>query len=89
MTSFPIDIVKIDQSFVRRMLESAKDEEIVRAVINLSATLGLRVIAEGIETPGHLARLRELGCDYGQGYLFSKPVDAAAIETLLASQPVW
>ncbi|HEX8409595.1 MAG TPA: bifunctional diguanylate cyclase/phosphodiesterase [Thermoanaerobaculia bacterium] len=87
--SFPIDIVKIDQSFVRRMLESAKDEEIVRAVINLSATLGLRVVAEGIETAGHLARLRELGCDYGQGYLFSKPVDAAAIETLLASQPVW
>jgi diguanylate cyclase (GGDEF)-like protein len=87
--SFPIDIVKIDQSFVRRMLESAKDEEIVRAVINLSSTLGLRVVAEGIETAGHLARLRELGCDYGQGYLFSKPVDAAAIETLLASNPVW
>jgi diguanylate cyclase (GGDEF)-like protein len=87
--SFPIDIVKIDQSFVRRMHESGKDEEIVRAVINLSATLGLRVIAEGIETAEHLARLRELGCDYGQGYLFSKPVDAAAIEALLASQPVW
>ena len=87
--SFPIDIVKIDQSFVRRMLESAKDEEIVRAVINLSATLGLRVVAEGIETAGHLARLRELGCDYGQGYLFSKPVDAAAIETLLAAEKTW
>jgi diguanylate cyclase (GGDEF)-like protein len=87
--SFPIDIVKIDQSFVRRMLENAKDEEIVRAVINLSATLGLRVIAEGIETAEHLARLRELGCDYGQGYLFSKPVDAAAIETLLAAGKVW
>ncbi|MDQ3280422.1 MAG: EAL domain-containing protein [Acidobacteriota bacterium] len=87
--SFPIDIVKIDQSFVRRMLESAKDEEIVRAVINLSATLGLRVIAEGIETAEHLARLRELGCDYGQGYLFSKPVDAAAIEALLAAEKVW
>jgi diguanylate cyclase (GGDEF)-like protein len=87
--SFPIDIVKIDQSFVRRMLESAKDEEIVRAVINLSATLGLKVIAEGIETADHLARLRELGCDYGQGYLFSKPVDAAAIEALLAAGKVW
>jgi diguanylate cyclase (GGDEF)-like protein len=87
--SFPIDIVKIDQSFVRRMLESAKDEEIVRAVINLSATLGLRVVAEGIETAEHLARLRELGCDYGQGYFFSKPVDAAAIEVLLAAGKVW
>jgi diguanylate cyclase (GGDEF)-like protein len=87
--SFPIDIVKIDQSFVRRMHESAKDEEIVRAVINLSATLGLRVVAEGIETAEHLARLRELGCDYGQGYHFSKPVDAAAIETLLAANKVW
>jgi diguanylate cyclase (GGDEF)-like protein len=87
--SFPIDIVKVDQSFVRRMIESPKDDEIVRAVINLSGTLGLRVIAEGIETADHLARLRELGCDYGQGYLFSKPVDAAAIETLLAAQKVW
>jgi diguanylate cyclase (GGDEF)-like protein len=87
--SFPIDIVKIDQSFVRRMLDSPKDEEIVRAVINLSATLGLRVIAEGIETAEHLARLRDLGCDYGQGYFFSKPVDAAAIETLLAAGTVW
>ncbi|HEX8172498.1 MAG TPA: EAL domain-containing protein [Thermoanaerobaculia bacterium] len=87
--SFPIDIVKIDQSFVRRMFENPKDEEIVRAVINLSATLGLRVIAEGIETPAHLTRLRELACDYGQGYLFSKPVDAAAIEALLAEERVW
>ena len=87
--SFPVDIVKVDQSFVRRMMESPKDDEIVRAVINLSATLGLRVIAEGIETAEHLARLRELGCDYGQGYLFSKPVDAAAIEALLAQEKVW
>ena len=87
--SFPIDIVKVDQSFVRRMTENAKDEEIVRAVINLSATLGLRVIAEGIETAEHLARLRDLGCDYGQGYLFSKPVDAAAIEVLLAADKSW
>lgn len=44
---------------------------------------------EGIETAEHLARLRELGCDYGQGYLFSKPADAAAIEALLATGPVW
>jgi diguanylate cyclase (GGDEF)-like protein len=87
--SFPIDVVKIDQSFVRRMLDSPKDEEIVRAVINLSTTLGLRVIAEGIETAGHLARLRQLGCDYGQGYFFSKPVDAASIEALLAEGKVW
>jgi EAL domain-containing protein (putative c-di-GMP-specific phosphodiesterase class I) len=87
--SFPVDIVKVDQSFVRRMMESPKDDEIVRAVINLSGTLGLLVIAEGIETIEHLGRLRELGCDYGQGYLFSKPVDAAAIEALLAAEKVW
>ena len=87
--SFPIDIVKIDQSFVRRMLESARDEEIVRAVINLSATLGLRVVAEGIETAAHLTRLRALGCDYGQGYLFSRPVDASAAEALLGENKVW
>lgn len=84
---FPVDIVKIDQSFVRGMTTNPKDEEIVRAILNLSQILGLRVVAEGIETAEHLARLRQLGCSHGQGYFFSKPVAAAAAQVMLGSRP--
>ena len=84
---FPVDIVKIDQSFVRGMTDNPKDEEIVRAILNLAQILGLRVVAEGIETAEHLARLRQLGCSHGQGYLFSRPVPAAAAQALLESKP--
>jgi diguanylate cyclase (GGDEF)-like protein len=86
---FPVDIVKVDQSFVRGMITNPKDEEIVRAVVNLAEILGLGVVAEGIETAEHLAHLKQLGCSYGQGYLFSKPVDTTAIEALLRSNPQW
>lgn len=89
LQTFPIDIVKIDQSFVRGMAENPKDEEIVRAIVQLAEILGLRSVAEGIETGIHLQYLRKLECTYGQGYLFSKPTDAAAAEALLASAPRW
>ena len=86
---FPIDIVKIDQSFVKGMIENPKDEEIVRAIINLAQILGLGVVAEGIETATHLARLRELGCGHGQGYFFSKPGDPETIGALVGRNPRW
>lgn len=84
---FPVDIVKIDQSFVKGMTTNPKDEEIVRAILNLAQILGLRVVAEGIETAEHLARLRQLGCSHGQGYFFSRPLPAAAAQVLLETQP--
>jgi diguanylate cyclase (GGDEF)-like protein len=85
----PVDIVKIDQSFIRGMTTNPRDEEIVRAIINLAGILGLRVVAEGVETADHLAHLRELGCAYGQGYFFSKPVDAGSAEALLEANKRW
>lgn len=71
---FPVDIVKIDRSFVTSMLQDANSTKIVEAVILLAHGLGKRTIAEGIESADVAHRLKELGCDFGQGYYFSRPV---------------
>ena len=63
--------------------------EIVRTIVALAGNLGMHVTAEGIETAEQLAQLRALQCDYGQGYLFSKPMDGEAMKMLLASRPQW
>ena len=63
--------------------------EIVRTIKTLAGNLGLEVIAEGVETLDQLRHLSALGCEYGQGYLFSKPVDAEAAEALIAKRPDW
>ncbi len=77
LTSFPIDVVKIDRSFITKMLSNEQDYQIVLAILTLARNLGKRVVAEGIELTEHLDELREMGCDYGQGYLFSRPLCAA------------
>lgn len=69
----PLDFVKVDGSFVQGLGSDAGDERIVSAVIDLARNLGLRSIGEGVETPEQLHRLRELGCDQAQGYLFARP----------------
>ena len=79
LRAFPINILKIDQSFVRAIGTEREDCEIVAAVIAPAKSLGLSVVAEGVENPGQLAVLRRLHCPYVQGYLFSRPtpIDAA------------
>ncbi len=72
----PLSFVKIDQSFVLGLGRNQGDERIVAAVVDLAANLGMRSIAEGVETSDHLARLRELGCDQAQGYLFARPLSS-------------
>ncbi len=74
LRSFPVDILKIDRSFVRDVVHSDEDRAIVRGVIQIAHRLGLRTVAEGIEEPRQLAIMRELGCDAGQGYLWTEPV---------------
>ncbi|MGD1805844.1 EAL domain-containing protein [Dapis sp. BLCC M126] len=82
---FPINTLKIDKSFVTNMGVNGENYEIVRAIITLAHSLGLDVVAEGIETEAQLAQLKDLGCEYGQGFLFSKPVDVTQATALLGS----
>jgi diguanylate cyclase (GGDEF)-like protein/PAS domain S-box-containing protein len=77
---FPVETIKVDRSFVAGLGIESEDSTIVEAVVRLGQSLGLSVVAEGIESPLQLARLRELGCDRGQGYLFGRPRPAALIE---------
>jgi diguanylate cyclase (GGDEF)-like protein/PAS domain S-box-containing protein len=76
---FPLDILKVDRSFVEELGVSVEGEEIVSAVINLAHALGLRVVAEGVETTLQLEVLQAFECDLAQGYLFSKPLPASEI----------
>ncbi|AFY80588.1 PAS domain S-box/diguanylate cyclase (GGDEF) domain-containing protein [Oscillatoria acuminata PCC 6304] len=85
----PIDTLKIDRSFVSRMSSEAESLEIVRTCIDLAHNLHMDVVAEGVETLEQLAQLRALQCESGQGYLFSRPVDATTATALLMSMPQW
>ena len=76
---FPIDRLKIDASFVRGAPHKPKNVEIIRSILSLARGLGIEVIAEGIETEEERDLLDSLGCEYGQGYLFARPMEAAAI----------
>jgi PAS domain S-box-containing protein len=84
LQQFPFDTLKIDRSLVVGMDESTPGEAIVRAIIEMARSLRLGVIAEGIETCRQARQLRSMGCRYGQGYLFSRPVDLAELRALLA-----
>ncbi|MCW2994410.1 MAG: diguanylate cyclase domain protein [Conexibacter sp.] len=83
----PLTFVKIDRTFVTGVGTDHEDDRIVAAVIDLASNLGLRSIAEGVETPTQLQRLRDLGCDQAQGYLFARPMPAADVGAALARAP--
>lgn len=80
---YPFDTLKIDRSFVSRLPASHENTEIVRAIAGLARSLGMDMVAEGIETQAQLEWLRDLGCRYGQGYWFSPPVPLARLKELL------
>lgn len=86
---FPIDTLKIDRSFVSSMENGSENGEIVRTVIALAKALNLNIIAEGIETIHQLHQLRILGCEYGQGFLFSRPVPLEEAQALLEDKGRW
>jgi diguanylate cyclase (GGDEF)-like protein/PAS domain S-box-containing protein len=81
---FPSTTLKVDRSFVGRMGDGEENAEIVRTILLLARNLGMRVVAEGVETEAQLARLQSLSCDYGQGFLFSQAVNAAAVGRILS-----
>ena len=79
----PFDTLKIDRTFVSRVDEKGENSEILQTIISLAKNLKMRVIAEGIETESQLAVLRNLNCDFGQGYLLAKPQSRENTEKLL------
>jgi diguanylate cyclase (GGDEF)-like protein/PAS domain S-box-containing protein len=96
---FPLDVLKIDRSFVSRLGVTSpptdqrgrgrRTSEIVSTIVALAKALDMEVVAEGIETTVHLQILRAMGCRYGQGWLFSKPLTVEAAERLMDEDPVW
>lgn len=82
LKQFPVDILKIDRSFIMDMHESPKNKSIVRTIVELAHNLDFNVIAEGVEHKSHLSTLSELGCEEYQGYYFSKPLEIADFESL-------
>jgi EAL domain-containing protein (putative c-di-GMP-specific phosphodiesterase class I) len=81
---FPVRKIKIDRAFVRDLETSSEDQAIVAAIMALAGSLGLAVVAEGVETEAQLELLRRRGCEYAQGYLFARPIGGEAVAALLA-----
>jgi diguanylate cyclase (GGDEF)-like protein/PAS domain S-box-containing protein len=88
LSTLPLDCLKIDRSFVARLGAGHAEEAVVRSIVLLGSSLGKVVVAEGIETPEQLQRLRRLGCRYGQGYLLGRPQKPQHVSSVLASDPV-
>jgi EAL domain-containing protein (putative c-di-GMP-specific phosphodiesterase class I) len=91
LLTFPIDVLKIDRSFVSTIGGDGDRSDLALAIVNLAKTLQLKTVAEGVEREDQFDFLRSLGCDLGQGYYFAKPLDQAQLEALLharALQPV-
>jgi EAL domain-containing protein (putative c-di-GMP-specific phosphodiesterase class I) len=82
----PIDVVKIDRSFVSGVTENPEDAAIVTAVIAMARSLGLEVVAEGVERAEHLEFLQQQGCHWAQGYYFSKPLPAEELAERLSER---
>jgi EAL domain-containing protein (putative c-di-GMP-specific phosphodiesterase class I) len=84
LQQFPVDLIKIDKSFIDRLGEADAESPLSRAVVSLGNVLSIRTVAEGIETEKQYARLRELGCPLGQGFLFSRPIPGEQVKDFVA-----
>ncbi|HEX4980886.1 MAG TPA: EAL domain-containing protein, partial [Ilumatobacteraceae bacterium] len=88
LSNFPLDIIKLDKSFIDRVATTVDGETMVRAVVDLAHTLGLTAIAEGVEHADQAVALRYLGCRFAQGFVFAKPMPATQMAALLERQSV-
>jgi EAL domain-containing protein (putative c-di-GMP-specific phosphodiesterase class I) len=86
---FPVDTLKIDRSFVSLINAEGNNCEIVKTIITLAHSLGMKAIAEGVETPHQITHLSNLGCEAAQGYFFAKPLNLQLAESLIANNPQW
>src|SRR5271154_6180848 len=82
---FALDILKIDRSFVSDMIDNSESQEIVKTILNLGKNLGMKVVAEGVETPEQVSQLRAFGCEFAQGYYFSRPLDSPSMARTLVT----
>lgn len=89
LNSFPVNTLKVDKSFVQRLDGNSENLGLVPAIMCIARTMGMNVIAEGIETTQQLDQLRNLDCHFSQGYLFSRPLEAQKVVELIASAPQW
>ncbi|QLE50020.1 EAL domain-containing protein [Nostoc sp. C057] len=87
--SFPLNALKIDKSFVKRMQDNKENMGLVPAMIGIANSMGMSAIAEGVETEEQLAQLRSLNCNFAQGFLFSEPIEQQLVVKLLAASPQW
>jgi EAL domain-containing protein (putative c-di-GMP-specific phosphodiesterase class I) len=86
LLSFPVDFIKIDRSFIDRLLTDRSSHVIVEAMIDIARKLGMKVVAEGIESAAQAMMLREMGCNVGQGYYFARPGNAEAAAYLMRTE---
>jgi diguanylate cyclase (GGDEF)-like protein len=90
LSTLPLDVLKIDRSFVRRLEVGSNEAAVVRSIVLLGSSLGKEIVAEGIETPSQLEQLRAMGCRFGQGFLLSRPMAPEDVERCLAVHgPCW
>jgi len=89
LNTFPLDVLKVDKSFVQKVISEPNRAKLVKTIIGLGKNLDLDVVAEGVETQAQLDFLRQTDCNYAQGYLFSRPLDVVDIEALLKKNPAW
>ncbi len=87
LQQFPVDSLKIDRSFISQLTHSADGEALIRTLVQLGKALSIETVAEGIEQPQELSLLQQEQCDSGQGFLYARPLDAAAAETFLQTWP--
>ncbi len=85
MHSFPVNALKIDRSFIAKLSANSDNQEIIKTIIALAQNLKLEVIAEGLEQGHQLSAIKDLECGFGQGFLFSKPLPAEALEHWILS----
>jgi EAL domain-containing protein (putative c-di-GMP-specific phosphodiesterase class I) len=83
---FKVDVLKIAREFIGPADSGSEEWAFAHAIVALGRTLDLRIVAEGIEEPDQLVRLRALGCEFGQGFLFGRPVDAASLDALIVAR---
>jgi diguanylate cyclase (GGDEF)-like protein/PAS domain S-box-containing protein len=86
---FPLDALKIDRSFVMRMHEDPRSAQLVQTILGLARSLGVAAVAEGVETKEQLEELKAIDCEFGQGYLFSRPLDYDGVERALQERTAW